>query len=145
MKKILTFIVIVVVAAGAYFGYQSLIRSSALAAARAPLVSSLHDPSSVQFRNELKLTRAGVRCGEFNAKNGLGGYGGFRRFISDGKQYAVEDSALSSWNIETTIPSPEPELIEMHQRLQDGKWGRAILAILSKELFGWLWKTQCGQ
>ena len=44
------------------------------------------DPSSVKFRNDYAKTKNGhtVICGEINAKNGFGGYGGFQRFMSNG-------------------------------------------------------------
>ncbi|MDQ2324994.1 hypothetical protein RBI98_09375 [Citrobacter koseri] len=49
---------------------------------------ALKDPESAQFRN-IKLVKSeqkgglykgGYVCGEFNAKNGFGAYGGFHRF-----------------------------------------------------------------
>lgn len=45
------------------------------------VASQLRDPRSAQFQN---VTVAGrIFCGEVNAKNGMGGYAGFRRFIAD--------------------------------------------------------------
>ncbi|WP_420137867.1 hypothetical protein [Sphingomonas sp.] len=43
------------------------------------VTSALNDPASAQFRNVQAFPK-GV-CGEVNAKNGFGGYVGFRRFI----------------------------------------------------------------
>ena len=143
MRKALIPATILALGTLCYFGYRLHLQNVAATAARTPLVSSLTDPQSVQFRNERAVTRAGAICGEFNAKNKLGGYVGFRRFISDGKQYAVEGTTLSAWNIEASTPRPEPEFVEIHQKLKEGKWDRETLDIFSTELFDWLWKTQC--
>lgn len=40
----------------------------------------MNDPSSVQYRNVATYTE-GVVCGEYNAKNGFGGYEGFKKFV----------------------------------------------------------------
>lgn len=66
----------------------------AIPKAREHLVSLLRDPASAQTRNE-RITAAGVLCGEVNAKNGMGGYIGFRKFISYGpNSNYVEGSGL---------------------------------------------------
>lgn len=43
----------------------------------------LKDPTSAQFRNDRKLTKEGrlAYCGEVNAKNSLGAYTGFERYV----------------------------------------------------------------
>jgi hypothetical protein len=52
------------------------------------VTAMLRDPSSAQFRS-LRLSEGAYTtlrkflCGEINAKNGLGGYEGFRRFYSE--------------------------------------------------------------
>ena len=43
------------------------------------IADSLKDPASVQFRG-VKAYKSGAVCGEYNAKNGFGGYVGFARF-----------------------------------------------------------------
>jgi len=50
------------------------------------------DPGSVQFRNIFVSRSAGVPvvCGEVNAKNSFGGYGGYQRFFSAGEIQVVE-------------------------------------------------------
>lgn len=55
------------------------------ALAKAGIASSLRDPSSAQFRNlHGYATSQGDRivCGEYNAKNGFGGYVGFASFYA---------------------------------------------------------------
>lgn len=42
----------------------------------------LKDPSSAQFQNVFISADGKSVCGEFNAKNGFGAYGGFKRFIT---------------------------------------------------------------
>lgn len=49
--------------------------------ARQLVADQLTDPLSAQFRND-RLIDYDWHCGEVNAKNALGGYVGFKRFIS---------------------------------------------------------------
>lgn len=51
---------------------------------RALLGSRLVDPGSLQLRN-LRTVEGPALCGEFNAKNRMGGYNGYERFIFDPK------------------------------------------------------------
>jgi hypothetical protein len=51
-------------------------QSTEIEAAKAMIEASVRDPGSLQFRN-LQAYTEGVVCGEFNAKNGYGGYAGF--------------------------------------------------------------------
>ncbi|MYM34896.1 hypothetical protein GTP38_11150 [Duganella sp. FT94W] len=48
---------------------------------RQMVADQLVDPLSAQFRNDW-IAKDGWHCGEVNAKNGMGGYGGFKRFIA---------------------------------------------------------------
>jgi hypothetical protein len=49
--------------------------------AKRAIEKDLKDPSSVQYRN-MKKDNYGVQvCGEFNSKNSMGGYVGFKPFI----------------------------------------------------------------
>jgi len=54
----------------------------ALAQLREKLLSTLNDPASAQFRNLTLRSNGTVLCGDVNAKNGFGGYVGFRPFIA---------------------------------------------------------------
>jgi hypothetical protein len=47
--------------------------------AKDAVTSKVNDPGSVIFRNVATYEKA--VCGEFNAKNGFGGYGPFHRFV----------------------------------------------------------------
>lgn len=61
----------------------------ATSAAKAAVMASLKDPSSVQWRNVRTKTttdswgkkKPTAVCGEYNAKNGFGGYNGFKDFV----------------------------------------------------------------
>lgn len=55
--------------------------------ARQLLAGHLLDPGSAQFRND-RLIDFNWHCGEVNARNAAGGYGGFKRFIS-GRQSKI--------------------------------------------------------
>lgn len=52
----------------------------------------LKDPESAQFMN-VKVYRSAVPavCGEVNAKNGFGGYTGYKRFVSNTLTTVLED------------------------------------------------------
>jgi hypothetical protein len=52
---------------------------SAADKAKEAVTAKLKDPSSAQFRN-VQDKGSGLVCGEVNAKNGFGGYGGFEKF-----------------------------------------------------------------
>ncbi len=56
---------------------------------RAKMVRELKDPDSAKFRDE-KLSRDAL-CGEVNAKNSMGGYTGYKRFIADSLFFVIED------------------------------------------------------
>lgn len=61
--------------------------------------AQLKDPSSVLYRNEFNRN-GNIRCGEFNAKNSLGGYAGYQRYIfSRGVLFTAENTKdfLNKW------------------------------------------------
>lgn len=61
---------------------------------RKPVLAQLKDPDSATFRNET-LRPPGTLCGEYNSKNGMGGYAGHSRFIvSKGNFVDFEDGEL---------------------------------------------------
>jgi hypothetical protein len=57
--------------------------NGAIGEAKKAVEVQLKDPSSVQWRDVEEYSE-GVVCGEFNAKNSMGGYTGFKRFIFNG-------------------------------------------------------------
>jgi hypothetical protein len=52
---------------------------------------ALRDPSSAQFRN-IHPGQGGYTCGEVNAKNALGGYTGFAKFVVSDSTVWIENS-----------------------------------------------------
>ncbi|MNK11594.1 hypothetical protein D3C87_296370 [compost metagenome] len=79
-----------------WFGAETIV------AAEHAVRGELKDPDAAQFRD----VRANyteefgmVACGRVNAKNELGGYTGFRRFVSSGKSVILEgrDNVADAW------------------------------------------------
>jgi len=85
MKRLYVFIAIIFLCAGCKPLDNQLKRRGQNA-----VEASLKDPDSAKFRNvhfvEIKMNglgryqKAGYVCGEVNAKNGFGAYGGFQKF-----------------------------------------------------------------
>lgn len=92
--------------------------SDAVSEAKKALVQQLKDPSSVQWRDVRDYTE-GVVCGQYNAKNSMGGYVGFKTFIYNGMNESKE------------IQNPAP-IEEAAALCNDGNGKR--LAYLEKEL-----------
>lgn len=92
---------LVLVAAAAAYRHFALVEPL-----KARVVAKLNDPESAQFRN-LKLysdwrLSGSILCGEFNARNRMGGYVGFTHFEAHG------------W---TDEPDIESEVMkELHER-----------------------------
>ena len=61
------------------------------------LVSRLKDPGSVQFSKLKMNSQKSALCGEYNAKNGFGGYSGLKPFIvtSDRKLMILDNNSTS--------------------------------------------------
>ncbi|HEY4583102.1 MAG TPA: hypothetical protein VIG88_09590 [Lysobacter sp.] len=79
-----------------WFGAETIV------AAERAVRGELKDPDAAQFRD----VRANyteefgvVACGRVNAKNELGGYTGFRRFVSSGQSVILEgrDNVADAW------------------------------------------------
>lgn len=71
-------------------------QSGELERAKEEVASRARDPSSVQFRNvrfEAQHDGSKVLCGEMNAKNGFGGYVGFRDFALKDGALIMDDTA----------------------------------------------------
>lgn len=69
-------------------------------AAKAAVEAQLRDPGSVQYRNLQVAQHADgpMLCGELNAKNGYGGYTGYRQFISStGSMVYLGDQIEALW------------------------------------------------
>jgi len=60
-------------------------------AAKTRLARGLTDPDSAKFRDVFISPRRGAVCGQINAKNRMGGYVGFRRFIVAQDRVGIEE------------------------------------------------------
>ncbi len=78
------------------------VREKLMVDAKESIASSLKDPDSARFRNVFTSPKMLAVCGDVNAKNSMGGYVGFRRFIvAKDKSGTEEDGTYfveSSWN-----------------------------------------------
>lgn len=79
-----------------WFGAETIV------AAQRAVRASLKDPDSAQFKDvyanyteEFQV----VACGQINSKNSLGGYTGFKRFVSNGRTAIIEgrDNITDAW------------------------------------------------
>lgn len=86
IKYGLIFAVIVSLFLGGYYFYKHSYRSF--------LVESMIDPSSVMFRNENFSADNEYLCGEINAKNRLGAYTGFEKFIANKNGYYIQSGQI---------------------------------------------------
>lgn len=73
-----------------------------IVAAQRAVQASLKDPDSAKFENVYANYTDGyglVACGRVNAKNSVGGYTGFKRFVSGGKSVILEgrDNLADAW------------------------------------------------
>lgn len=84
MKKIVIASVAVAGLVGGYFAYSQF----ELKSMRGPMLASLKDAESAEIKNE--KTVGDFICGEVNAKNSMGAYVGFKRFISNRDHFAME-------------------------------------------------------
>ncbi len=103
MKRFAIFtLILVVILVGSYyvyFEYKDKEKLKVIETARLPITNMLKDPLSAQFRNESILSNNKTVCGEVNAKNSIGGYVGFKNYISDGNYYLIEGGSLDTWPI----------------------------------------------
>ena len=72
---------------------------------------TLTDPESAQFRNFRTNASTGVSCGEVNAKNKLGGYVGFKKFL------AAADGSVA---LEPPIPTVDQKTSEFVRQFELG-------------------------
>jgi hypothetical protein len=99
MNKVLTGVLLLSVAAvvlTAFVKYEDWVT---IPRAREPVAAFMKDPASLQFRND-RITASGWLCGEVNAKNSMGGYTGFKKYMSRGPtvNYIEGDGVLGEWS-----------------------------------------------
>lgn len=110
---------------------------------RQPVIQALKDPDSAQFRNERRVGR--YLCGEVNAKNSLGGYVGFKRYMTSGADLHIEDHGVLARS--TQERSTEAIIKDLDVKID-------LLRQLKREptkdeleaaLFEQAWKTGCAR
>jgi hypothetical protein len=120
---------------------------------RAHVNDLMVDPASTQYRKEY-MTKAGWLCGELNTKNEMGGYVGFKRFVSGSSDDAyLEDHwqvapASGTKNSTAQIIVWMDKEREVRKRLSDTNDRRSELAIekmVANELFDVQWDRICRQ
>jgi hypothetical protein len=107
---------VAIIGTGVYFWkYQEWI---AIPRAREPWISHLRDPANAEFRNE-QIMQTGALCGEVNAKNGIGGYVGFKKYISNGatSNYIEDGGVIGEWQHVDFMAKMQKEidLLKMYQ------------------------------
>jgi hypothetical protein len=95
--KLIAVIFLIVAAGASTFVYTQKLKDEKIAEIHAPLLAFLKDPLSAQFRNEHYASDGKNFCGEMNAKNGMGGYAGFKRFISNTSTFALDGYSVVSF------------------------------------------------
>lgn len=103
------------------------------------IVNSLKDPASVQWQNELLSIDRKTLCGEVNAKNSLGGYVGFKRYIANHAGYIIEGAPFQSWSMNSN-KTPVPDYMIQGAQLSDS----GQQAMFARDVFDFFWKSNCG-
>lgn len=108
MKKTLIPILVVLLLLCAPFAY----RTHMVGQMTQPLRQGLFDPDSAQFRNMRLVSNwqkdSSVLCGEMNARNRMGGYIGFVKFVVlTPRLYYIDDDELVQ-EVCTVMDGPKP-------------------------------------
>lgn len=145
ISKLCAIVAILIVVATISANYDAWVRAPKL---REGLTRSLVDADSAQFRGERVASNGTIICGEFNSKNRMGGYGGFRRYISTaGSAFAVEGESLATWDSST-----DAIMASLQAKAGALKSARAngsevadfkIEADVNRRLFDSLWEKHC--
>lgn len=153
MKKVaiwVVFLVIAAVCAVQYKGYrkdraaaekveqEKQTKDAKIKALQKHIVAVLKDPSSVQWQGEFLSSDQTTLCGEVNAKNSLGGYVGFKRYIANNHGYLIEGGVFSSWSMEHN-KIPVPDYMEDGARRSDA----GDQATFSRDVFEFFWTSNC--
>ncbi|MFA9275059.1 MAG: hypothetical protein ACEQSE_09325 [Candidatus Aquirickettsiella gammari] len=154
MKKYLVAgVVICVVFAG--FGLKNYFNQRAIDDLREPIVSMLVDPMSAQFRNEKRIGE-NILCGEVNAKNQMGGYIGFKKFIRTLEFSHIDGSGINRFSsdigksTDDVIAALDVKIKIRENQIKNKEAGEAyrlsdreIDALVEKKLFEKNWLENC--
>lgn len=143
---------IIVIAAASTLGVAATVNYEAWFVApklRAGLLTSLVDADSAQFRGERVVRSGTVICGEFNSKNRLGGYAGFRRYMSTaGGAFAIEGERTATWDDSTqaimaALQTKSAALRAARQAGGEPPPDFKIEAEVDRRMFSALWDKTC--
>ena len=123
------------------------LRWAALTAARLPVERSLEDSASARWRDETVADDHATVCGWVNTRGAFADYGGFRRYLSDGHHFLVEDRGFRTWPAQEAggdaVMVQAVDLIEKGRLPGAAEFERTSSQALAKPTFQWYWKTRC--
>lgn len=139
--KVLIAAAVVLLAASGIYSYPKWDEWTVWPELRKPILASLKDPDSALFRNQYVGRRA--LCGEVNARNAMGGYTGYSRFIAAGDQYALESAGLSTWYNKSTGIEGVKAGLDKQIEIMKTKSRRPTDEEVEKAIFMDLWRERC--
>lgn len=113
-------------------------RIAAVTALRAKVLASLKDPASAQWQNEIVSPDKNTICGEVNAKNSMGGYVGFKHYISNQSGYLVQGASFGTWSMANN-KIPVPDYMVKGAQMSDA--GDQIT--FARDVFNFFWQSNC--
>lgn len=148
-RKIIISITFIALCIFIYAAYSAFTRYQSLREARKTVETILKDPASAQYSNETVSKDGAVVCGEVNSKNSLGGYVGFKRYLTRGKEVLIDGHTFDNWRLaggKTKPTKDETMMLEYTERpaIGAGVTESGIL-LARRDLFNWVWKTSCNQ
>lgn len=105
---------------------------------RANVLKALKDPVSAQWQNEVLSADHSTQCGEVNAKNSMGGYVGFKRYISNNSGYLVQGASFGTWSMADN-KTPVPDYMIKAAQMIDGGDRTFIVG----DVFSFFWQSNC--
>lgn len=131
MKKIILSTLAVALVLAGFWVYTKYDEWFVYPSLRAHVNTHMKDPTNTQFRNE-RLTTYGWLCGEMNAKNGMGGYGGFVRYIagSANDAYVEGIGKLEQSTDKSELPSTEYIVAMIEKKIEVIKEATEVLMAL---------------
>ena len=153
MRKFLFAVVVAFVAAAGAFAAVNRQAFFVYPSFRAHAAAQMKEPSSAKFRGE-NLSASGWLCGEMNAKNSFGAYGGFKRFTArsesevyiEGMGYAGKGDQQNLQLVDDLLHQ-SAALITVQQLIKDGAAGLSNDAewqrLVDKLKFEARWKASC--
>lgn len=126
---------------------------------REKLVRTLKDPDSAKFRDD-KMNGLAALCGEVNAKNSMGGYTGFSRFVVTLNRVLIDgDPPIDVWDGGEVGSSAATELVQIWTAfLKEANDAPETIgarvrrmsesereAVVRKRYFQSVWASNCGR